>query len=219
MERLICAWLWLQPKKCHLAHQKVAYIGYVISSLGISADTSKVDAVNSFPESETTALISWNGILLSSIYTRFLQNCQSFIILTSNALAYEIGAVLAQQFPDGTEQLTGFVSWTLFRAECNYSQSEREGLVCVFGIEKFHSYLFGHSFTLIADHKSLVSRTLISTSSCFNENTKMGINISHMNIPLLSGWLRHMQMQMPQVGYLWQCNLLQYHNHLRWYYW
>ena len=179
LERLIYAGLWLQPK-CHLAYQKVAYLGYVISSFGISADTSKVEAVNSFPESETTALISWNGILLSSIYTIFLQNCQSFIILTSNALAYEIGAVLDQQFPDGSEQLTGFVLRTLSRAECNYSQSEREGLACVFGIDKFHSYLLGHSFTLIADHTSLVSRTLIRTSSCFSENTKMGINISHV---------------------------------------
>ena len=27
----------------------------------------------------------------------------------------------------------------------------------VFGIEKFHSYLFGYSFTIITDHKPLVS--------------------------------------------------------------
>ena len=65
--------------------------------------------------------------------------------------------MLAHQFSDGSEQPIGFVSHTLSQAECNYLQIEREGLACVFGVKKFYSYLFGHSFTLIADHKLLVT--------------------------------------------------------------
>ena len=36
----------------------------------------------------------------------------------------------------------------------NYSQLEDE-FSCIFGIKQFHLYLFGHAFTLVADHKPL----------------------------------------------------------------
>ena len=39
----------------------------------------------------------------------------------------------------------------------NYSQIEREGLSIVFGLKKFHHYLWGHTFKLVADHGPLVT--------------------------------------------------------------
>lgn len=38
-----------------------------------------------------------------------------------------------------------------------YAQIDREGLACVFGVKRFHNYLFGRLFTLVTDHKPLVS--------------------------------------------------------------
>ena len=49
LERLRYAGLRLKLKKCHLAQSKVVYLGFVISYLGISADTKKVEAANEFP--------------------------------------------------------------------------------------------------------------------------------------------------------------------------
>ena len=42
------------------------------------------------------------------------------------------------------------------QAERNYSQLEKEGLACVFGVKRFYSYVFGHAFELVTDYKPLL---------------------------------------------------------------
>ena len=48
------------------------------------------------------------------------------------------------------------MSRTLSPAEKRYSQLDREALAIIFGVKRFHQYLFGREFELKTDHKPLI---------------------------------------------------------------
>ena len=73
-------------------------------------------------------------------------------ILQVDASMKSLGASLTQ---DGKP--VAFASKALTDVESRYANIERELLAVVYGYEKFHTYLYGRSFTIHTDHKPLES--------------------------------------------------------------
>ncbi|XP_026726970.1 uncharacterized protein K02A2.6-like [Trichoplusia ni] len=78
-------------------------------------------------------------------------------IVTCDASARGLGAVLAQRASDGSERVVAYASRALTAAELHYSQIHKEALAIIFAVDKFHQYLYGRKFTLRTDHKPLVT--------------------------------------------------------------
>ncbi|KAL0902232.1 hypothetical protein ABMA27_000152 [Loxostege sticticalis] len=81
------------------------------------------------------------------------------IILTVDASPTGLGAVLSQICDDGVERPVSYASRTLTLAEKNYSQIQKEATAIIFGVRRFHQYLYGRAdpFILKTDHKPLLA--------------------------------------------------------------
>jgi len=77
-----------------------------------------------------------------------------------DASLYALGAALIQE-----GKVIAYASKSLTDAETRYANNERELLACVFGAEKFHTYVFGAPFVIESDHQSLEMITKKSLSA------------------------------------------------------
>lgn len=74
-------------------------------------------------------------------------------MLATDASPYGVGAVLSHVFPDGSERPIQYASQTLNETQRKYKQVDREAYAIIFGIRRFHQYLYGRKFVLYTDNE------------------------------------------------------------------
>ena len=74
------------------------------------------------------------------------------LLLECDASDYGLGIVLMQE-----DKPIAFASRSLSPSERNYAQIEKEMLAIIFGLDKFHHYVYGRTLVVTTDHKPLTS--------------------------------------------------------------
>ena len=95
-----------------------------------------------------------NALTNSPVMSHFDTSKETSVLVDASPVG--LSAILTQRDPKtNADNVICYASRALSSVEQRYSQTEKEALAIVWGIEHFHIYLFGASFTLITDHKPL----------------------------------------------------------------
>ena len=65
-----------------------------------------------------------------------------------------MGAVLSHRFSADSERPIAYASRTMAPVEKRYSQLNKEALAIIFGLKRFHQYLYGRKFIKTSGSKS-----------------------------------------------------------------
>nr|XP_039260859.1 uncharacterized protein LOC120337204 [Styela clava] len=138
LQRIRDCGLTLNRKKCSFFQSSIKFFGNMFGDEGVSPDPNKVEAINKADRPSDK------------------QQVKSFL----DASPVGLGCVLVQKESDTDNdhvRVIAYASRLLSDVESRYSQIEREALAVCWAIEHFHLYLYGVKFTVVTDHKPLVS--------------------------------------------------------------
>ena len=108
------------------------------------------DAEWKWDSEEIASFMKLKSILCNSSMMAYFDPRKATDIIV-DASPVGLGAMLCQ---DG--KVISYGSRTLSDVETRYSQTEREMLATVWGVEHFHLYIYGSKFRIITDHKPLL---------------------------------------------------------------
>lgn len=105
------------------------------------------------PEHDTALQALKDSLTSETVMSYFDPDKQSELVVDASPVG--LGAILYQLGKEGERHTIAYASRALSDVERRYSQTEREALAIIWSCEHFHLYLYGHSFTLVTDHKAL----------------------------------------------------------------
>ena len=76
-------------------------------------------------------------------------------MVAANTNGSGLGTVILNKYDD--RKIKSHISRSLIAAEKNYSQIEKEALVIIFAMKKFHIFIHGREFILKTDHRPSLS--------------------------------------------------------------
>ena len=91
-----------------------------------------------------------------------------------------LGAVLAQEQPDGSVRPIAYVSRSLQKHECSYGITELEGLGVVWAVKHFRPYLYGHICVVYTDHEAL--KSLLNTPQPSGKLARWGMALQELDL-------------------------------------
>lgn len=114
----------------------------------------KKDTPFTWADTQEQAFSHLRDALISEPVLQYPDLTKPFVV-TTDASDYAVGGILSQG-TIGKDRPIAYTSRLLNAAERNYSTIEKELLAIVYSVNHFRSYLYGHKFTLVTDHKPLV---------------------------------------------------------------
>ncbi|KAI4365341.1 hypothetical protein MLD38_021334 [Melastoma candidum] len=163
--------LYAKLSKCKFWMSSVSFLGHVVSAEGIAVDPAKAEAVLNWPRpTKVTEMKSFLG--LAGYYRRFIEGfsriarpltqllkkgpvlvlpCGSGGFVVYCDASYQgLGAVLMQN-----GRVVAYASRQLKVHEQNYPTHDLELVAVVFALKLWRHYLYGETFEIFTDHKSL----------------------------------------------------------------
>lgn len=126
--------------------------GYAAIALPLTRLTRQ-NVVFWWGEEENAAFEALKAALVAEPVLRFPDFNRRFI-LSTDASARALGAILANRYDDGDHPVA-YASYQLKGAETRYSACELECYGVVFAVRHFRLYLLGHEFDMYTDHSAL----------------------------------------------------------------
>ncbi|MCG8113721.1 MAG: RNase H-like domain-containing protein, partial [Candidatus Thiodiazotropha taylori] len=106
------------------------------------------------PEQQTAFETLKQRLISAEVMAYYNPSAETHLIVDASPCG--VAAILNQKQSNGDVRPVAYASRTLTPTERRYSQTEREALAVLFGIQRFHIYLYGmQNFTVYSDHKAL----------------------------------------------------------------
>ncbi|XP_071917014.1 uncharacterized protein [Coffea arabica] len=147
--------LYAKFSKCEFWLDEISFLGHKVSKDGIAVDPAKVGAVMNWKQPETpTEVRSFLGLelkrRLTSAPVLVLPDGGEGYAVYSDASGEGLGCVLMQN-----DKVVAYASRRLKPHEQNYPTHDLELAAVIFSLKKWRHYLYGVTFEVYTDHKSL----------------------------------------------------------------